>query len=62
MVRASHREGMDVALGLFGRPIVDVQAVEFADDIGSDDLPCPWCHTQTAADDERCPGCHRRFG
>jgi hypothetical protein len=25
------------------------------------DLPCPWCHAQTAEDDECCPGCGRSF-
>jgi hypothetical protein len=62
MCRASLTGEEDVALGLFGRPTVDLRIVEFADEIGPDDLPCPWCHTPTAADDDRCPGCNRRFG
>jgi len=28
---------------------------------GELDLPCPWCHAQTAEDDEACPGCGKAF-
>lgn len=27
-----------------------------------DDLPCPWCYSQTAETDTRCTSCGRRFG
>jgi hypothetical protein len=27
-----------------------------------EDLPCPWCYSQTEASDERCRSCGRRFG
>jgi hypothetical protein len=30
-------------------------------DGGELDLPCPWCHAQTAEDDEACPACGRSF-
>jgi hypothetical protein len=26
------------------------------------DLPCPWCHADTAENDDRCPGCGQVFG
>jgi predicted amidophosphoribosyltransferase len=25
------------------------------------DLPCPWCHAQTAEDDAVCPACGKAF-
>lgn len=30
-------------------------------DGGELDLPCPWCHHQTAEEDETCPGCGKAF-
>ena len=27
-----------------------------------EDLPCPWCYSQTDAHDDRCGSCGRRFG
>lgn len=27
-----------------------------------DDLPCPWCYSQTTEGDPRCRSCGRRFG
>lgn len=27
-----------------------------------EDLPCPWCYSQTDSQDDRCGSCGRRFG
>jgi hypothetical protein len=27
-----------------------------------EDLPCPWCYSQTDSNDDRCRNCGRRFG
>lgn len=29
---------------------------------GPDDLPCPWCYSQTTEGDPRCRSCGRKFG
>jgi hypothetical protein len=29
---------------------------------GDDDLPCPWCYSQTSETDARCRSCGRKFG
>ena len=29
---------------------------------GPDDLPCPWCYSQTTEGDPRCRSCGRNFG
>lgn len=31
-------------------------------DAGDEDLPCPWCYSQTVETDTRCRSCGRRFG
>ena len=51
-----------MALGLFGKPIIDLDSYELLEELPSDDLPCPWCRSATSEDDDRCPGCSRRFG
>ena len=32
------------------------------EEVGAEDLPCPWCLAPTQAEDIRCPSCGRRFG
>ena len=50
-------------LVLFSRRPSAGQGSEAAiEELGAEDLPCPWCLAPTLATDIRCPSCGRRFG
>ncbi|MGI8517625.1 MAG: hypothetical protein ACR2ME_04695 [Acidimicrobiia bacterium] len=41
----------------------DERVVEYAvSELSDEDLPCPWCYSQTAEGDTRCRSCGRKFG